>query len=171
MSAEKYILLKSDDIQKRIAELAAEMSDLLQNEKFDILWLAEGAFYFAADLTRLLPFQDIQIHSLKVSSYGAGKKSSENPLIIGDISKFRGRNVLIVDDIFDTGKTLEFVSNELKKIGAKKIMSCFLLNKKVEKLTDAKPDFVGFDIEDRFVFGYGLDSGGVNRNLPDIWAE
>ena len=172
MAEKKSILITSEQIKNRIAELGDEISHMLAEENISdiiVLWLAEGAIFFASDLIRQIKCPNLQIRSLKASSYGKELFSQGDPKITGDESGFEGKNILIVDDIFDTGRTAEAICKRLLAVGAQSIYTCFLLNKKVEKTKVIKPDFVGFEIEDAYVFGYGLDAAEMYRNLPDIW--
>lgn len=164
------VLINHADIQKRVGELAAEISAWLEADADAplVLWLAEGALYFAADLTRNIKCDPLEICSLKVSSYGLANVPSGKPVIIGALPDVRGRKVLLVDDILDTGRTLETVHRELAANGAGEIRTCFLLDKKTGKSKYLKPDYVGFEIENVFVFGYGLDYSERGRNFPDI---
>lgn len=166
------VLINHADIQKRVGELAAEISNWLETDDDAdaplILWLAEGALYFAADLTRKIKCDPLEIRSLKVSSYGLANASSGKPVIAGTLPDVHGRKVLLVDDILDTGHTLETVYGELATGGAKEIRTCFLLDKKTGKTKYLKPDYVGFEVENVFVFGYGLDYSERGRNFPDI---
>lgn len=166
------VLITYADIQKRVGELAPEISAWLETDNDAdaplVLWLAEGAFYFAADLTRNIKCDPLEIRSLKVSSYGLANAPSGKPVIIGALPDVRGRKVLLVDDILDTGRTLETVHRELAADGAGEIRTCFLLDKKTGKSKYLKPDYVGFEIENVFVFGYGLDYSERGRNFPDI---
>ena len=172
MTQKKSILITSEQIKKRVKELGEEISNTLRQENISdviVLWLAEGALFFAADLIRHIECENLQIRSLKASSYGKELFSQGEPKITGDESGFEGKHVLLIDDIFDTGRTAEAICQRLLRIGAQSILTCFLLNKKVEKTTSIVPDFIGFDIEDAYVFGYGLDASEAMRNLPDIW--
>lgn len=164
------VLINHADIQKRVGELAAEISAWLEADADAplVLWLAEGALYFAADLTRNIKCDPLEICSLKVSSYGLANVPSGKPVIIGALPDVRGRKVLLVDDILDTGRTLKTVHRELAANGAGEIRTCFLLDKKTGKSKYLKPDYVGFEIENVFVFGYGLDYSERGRNFPDI---
>lgn len=172
MTRKKSILITSAQIKNRVEELGKEISDMLRDEKISdivVLWLAEGALFFASDLIRKIDCPNIQIRSLKASSYGKELFSQGDPKITGDESGFEGKHILLVDDIFDTGRTAEVISHRLLSTGAQSIFTCFLLDKKVEKTCSIKPDFVGFEIDNAYVFGYGLDVAEAYRNLPDIW--
>ena len=136
MTEKKSILITSEQIKNRIAELGDEISHMLAEENISdiiVLWLAEGAIFFASDLIRQIKCPNLQIRSLKASSYGKELFSQGDPKITGDESGFEGKNILIVDDIFDTGRTAEAICKRLSAIGAQSIYTCFLLNKKVEK--------------------------------------
>lgn len=165
------VLLTAAAIRGRVAELGAEISRWAKPLPAapTVLWLADGALVFAADLIREIG-AGIFVESVRASSYGAGLSSSGEVSLGGDFSRFAGRDVLLVDDIFDTGLTLETVRRKLEAAGAKSVLTCVLLRKiGRETARGARPpDFVGFEIPDKFVFGYGLDMSGKCRNLKQI---
>ena len=163
------VLINGESIAKRVGELAAEIENDFRAggaESFDMLWLAEGAFMFAADLAKNFEMR-MRVFSLKVSSYGSGHRPAGVPEYCGDFSPFCGREVLLVDDVLDTGATARHIVRELQKNGAAKVKTCFLLEKQ-NSAGNFNADFVGFKIPDKYVFGYGLDDGFYLRNLPDI---
>lgn len=162
------ILLGAAEIKARVGEMGAEISrwaKSLENPPC-MLWLAEGAIVFAADLMRGIDAQ-MEVKSLRVSSYGNDTKSSSAPKYDCDFSEFSNRDILLVDDIFDTGKTIKTVACELEHAGAKSVRTCVLLRRSGSG-TACAPDYAGFEIPEGFVFGYGLDIRGQKRNLPDI---
>ncbi len=172
MFDKKSIFIKNSEIKNRVNELGVEICERLNRDetsKVVALWLADGAIFFASDLIRKINYPDIEIRSLRVSSYGESLESNGAPEIIGDNLSFDGETILLIDDIFDTGKTADTVVSYLKKVGAGNILTCFLFDKKVPKKTSIVPDFIGFEIEDAYIFGYGLDAAGKFRNLSDVW--
>ena len=163
------VLFSDKEISARIKELAKEISlwtKSLSNPIY-LLWLAEGSFIFVADLVREIN-ADIRIVSLRTSSYGNELSSSGKVSVWGDFSQFSEKSVLLIDDIFDTGLTLKTIIDQLKHSGAKDVKTCVLLNKVSTPKKTSKPDFVGFDIPDKYVYGYGLDCAGKYRHLKDI---
>ena len=166
-------LLTEAQIQARVEEMAQEISrDVPQTnagEKPPVaLILANGAIFFAADLLRKLRFET-EIQVVRVASY-AGTQSNGAPEIVGGISpeKFRGRRVLVIDDVLDTGHTLAKVREHLCTAGAEDVRICVLLDKPSRRVVDFKADVSLFTIPDHFVIGYGLDCGEHYRNLPYI---
>lgn len=171
MDLNSSIIIRSEEISLRIAQLGRDISDWAAKDPkrpISILWIAEGAIFFAADLIREIRGAEIEINSVKISSYSDSLKPEHEPKITGDLKRLYGARVIIVDDIFDTGATLEALTKQLRDAGASEIKSCFLLDKITSKSTNIRPDFIGFEIEDAFVFGYGMDIAGKHRNLPDI---
>ncbi len=163
------VLIDKDQISKRVEELGSAVSDWVaqSSEPLEVLWLAEGAVVFIADLIRAINV-DMKITSLKASSYGDAFKSSGNVDFKGDFEKFSGKNVLIVDDIFDTGLTLSTISAMVREAGANDVKACVLLRKEGVNSNFDTPEFVGFSVPNKYVFGYGLDAAGMFRNLPEI---
>ena len=163
-------LLGAGALRARVAELGAEISRWVKSlpEPPVALWLAEGALVFAADLIREID-ADIEVESLRASSYGAGLRSSGEVKFQADFSRFGGRAVLLIDDIFDTGLTLASARAKLAEAGAAPVRACVLLRKKCAGASAfPPPDYVGFEIPDKFVFGYGLDFAGKFRNKKQI---
>lgn len=152
-----------DQLAERIAQ--AVPADVV------IVALLKGACMFAADLTRALDGKGMTpyLEFIQVSSYGLNTKSSGNVQVLGGMPKtVAGRNVLLVDDIQDTGRTLQFTKKLLIENGAKRIWTCALLDKPDRRLVDFEADFVGFTIPDVFVIGYGIDYAESFRHLPYI---
>lgn len=171
---ESRVLFTEDEIRARVKTLGREVVKWARSgaESAEgnvcMLWLAEGAFVFAADLARAIDC-DIRVRSVRASSYGNAFKSSGTVSVNADFSEYKNMRVLIVDDIFDTGRTLAEISRRLLKEGATEIKTCVMLKKNTrEKRNFPPPDFFGFEIPDEYVFGYGLDAAEKFRNLPDI---
>ncbi len=170
------VFYNSDEISRRVVSLAQEIGEALRAEniasdKLIIISLLKGGFVFTADLIRALYAEGIhpQVDFMALSSYGMGKKSSGKVEIIGDTREnFKGRHALIVDDILESGHTLAFVKNLLKKRGAKSAKTVVFLEKPGKRETEIEADFVGFMVPDKFVVGYGLDSAHNFRELPFI---
>lgn len=164
------ILLDSGEIRKRVAELAAEIDVWGGESQRSVcaVWLAEGALFFAADLLRLVRLPELEIHSLKVSSYGNEMTAQSAPKLMSSLPEVEGKRVLLIDDVLDTGKTLEEVAKILKTNGAAEVKICVLLKKTFKTKNCLSPDFVGFDVGNEFAFGYGMDIYGKKRELTDI---
>lgn len=164
------ILYSSADIARRNMELAEEISADMGS---DILVIAvlKGSFVFAADLIRALHHAGVrpQIDFMALSSYGDKTVSSGNVVITRDIvDTVKGRKVLLIDDILESGRTMKFAINELRERGAAEVRSCLMLDKKGKRTVDLVADYVGFDCPDLFVIGYGLDYAHYYRELPYI---
>ncbi len=164
------ILFSSGDIAQRNTELAEQISKDLGP---DILVIAvlKGSFVFAADLIRALHHAGVrpQIDFMALSSYGDKSISSGTVVITRDImDTVKGRKVLLIDDILESGRTMEFATRELLDRGAETVKTCLMLDKKGKRVMDFEADFVGFDCPDLFVIGYGLDYAHYYRELPYI---
>ncbi|AER66674.1 hypoxanthine phosphoribosyltransferase [Thermovirga lienii DSM 17291] len=164
------ILLGRDVIRNKVKELAQELSLYYKDKPVHVIGVLKGSVIFLSDLIREM---DAKVHMkldfLSVSSYGASTKSSGVVKINKDLDEsVVNKNLLIVEDIVDTGLTLQYLVNILKERSPKEIKICSLLDKPERRVVDLKADFCGFTIPDEFVVGYGLDYGGYWRNLPDI---
>ena len=163
-------LISEKEIHTRVAALAEEIAPLL-NPGTVVVPLLKGAFVFSADLLRELARLgvELQLDFMELSSYGSNTRSSGRVLINLDCQTFeKNREVLLLDDILDSGNTLTFAVNHLRYKGAGRILTCVLLDKPSRRRTDFKADFVGFTIPDRFVVGYGIDYAERFRELPFI---
>ncbi|NIA23444.1 MAG: hypoxanthine phosphoribosyltransferase [Proteobacteria bacterium] len=165
MKIRKYIDEKT--IEERVVRLAEEISVDYGDSEPIILSVLKGAFVFTADLIRKLKFMP-KIDFIRVESYGSstvssGKVERKTNLTI-DV---KGKDVLIIEDIADTGLTIRYLTDYLKSLGARSIKVCVLLNKKIEN-KNIQIDYYGFEIENQFVVGYGLDFDQKYRNLPYI---
>lgn len=163
------ILISEEDLQKRVAELAAEISDAYSADDRPLLVsVLKGAFVFLADLTRQIDIPH-EVDFMVTSSYGAGMESSGVVRILLDLEcNIEGRHVLIVEDIVDTGYTLEYITRNMRTRGPASVKVCALLSKPSRREVDVLLDFVGFEVPDEFVVGYGLDYAEVYRNLPFV---
>lgn len=164
------VLYTAQEIKERIESLSSEIAKVMPQE-FVIVSLLRGSFMFTADLVRELYHIGVHpmIDFMTLSSYGAATESSGSVVINRDIAEdVKGKDVLIVDDILETGRTLSFAIEELKRRGAENIKVVMLLEKPGKLAVDVKSDFVGFTIPDKFVVGYGLDYANHYRELPFI---
>ena len=164
------VLFSEARIASRIVELADEIAAALPRELV-VISVLKGGFIFTADLIRALHRVALapEIDFLKLSSYGEGTESSGDMQILFDLSaNVAGREVLLVDDILDTGRTLSFARNLLQERKASRVRSCCLLDKAERRLVDIQAEFVGFPCPNRFVVGYGLDYAHRYRELPYI---
>lgn len=162
------VMISEEEIDKRVEQMAKEISLEFKNEELILIGLLRGSIVFLADISRKIN-SDCKIDFMCVSSYGNEMNSSGNVVIKKDIDEnIEGKNVLIVEDIVDTGLTLSKISDILLKRKPKKLKICTLLNKKERRIVDVKVDYVGFEIPDEFVVGYGIDYAQQYRTLPYI---
>lgn len=166
-SVEQMISAKS--IAARIEELCREIeADFAGTQKLVVVGLLRGSFVFIADLVRELDLP-VEVDFLEASSYGNEMESSREVRILKDIrGEIQGRDVLVVEDIVDTGHTLTHVVALLRQRGPNRLKTIALLNKKIRREVEIQADWVGFEIPDEFVVGYGIDYAQRNRNLPFI---
>ena len=168
-------VLSSDAIQKMVAKLAAEISShyekiLSAEEELLVVITLKGAFLFAADLVRRIT-PPCKVDFVRVSSYGSQTISSGSVRIVKDIEmSVQGRHVLVLDEIIDTGRTLKFLLERLKASGPKSLKTCTLLNKPSRREVPLTPDFVGTEVADQFLVGYGLDFNEKYRHLGEIYV-
>ncbi len=162
------ILLDSGTIQKRVHELGAQITRDYLGTTVHLIAILKGASVFHADLVRAIHL-GVSFDFIAVGSYGASTKSSGEVRILKDLDEsLEGRDVLLVEDILDTGLTLHYLLQNLASRGPKSLKVVALLNKPSRRKIQVKADYVGFEIPDRFVIGYGLDFDQRYRNLPDI---
>jgi hypoxanthine phosphoribosyltransferase len=160
-------LISSEDIQRRIRELA---HDIRADHAGDLhlICVLKGAFMFMADLIRALPGKTT-IDFMALSSYGKSTRSSGEVRVLKDLDTgIEGRNVVIVEDIVDTGLTLTYLQDILRARGPGTLKTACLLSKPSRRKVEVAVEYIGFTIEDRFVVGYGLDYAEEHRNLPYI---
>jgi len=163
------VVVPRDRIAERVRELAAEIASCLQGEELTILAVMTGSLIFLADLVRELPGR-MRIDLVSISSYPGRTTDSKGPEFISPVRvELKGKHVLVLDDILDTGRTLEVLLSRVEKMEPASLRSCVLLVKRRPDLTGrVRPDFVGFEVEPEFLVGYGLDFDNLYRNLPDV---
>lgn len=162
------VLYTEEEISKRIKEIAEELYKTYKDEEVVFVCTLKGAVFFACDLLKNYP-GDARLEFLRVSSYegesSTGKISLKMPL---DAEKVNGKHVVIIEDIVDTGYTLEYIRKYVSDMHPASLIECTLLDKKARRVVDIDPTYSGFVIEDLFVIGYGLDYDQKYRNLPYI---
>jgi len=162
------VLLTGDEVQARVVELGAQLAADYEGRDPVLVSVLKGSIIFLADLVRAMPIP-LAIDLMEVSSYGASTESSGQVRILKDLSSsIAGREVIVVEDIIDTGLTLNYLLRYLHDKGPASIRICCLLDKPARRLAPIEIDYRGFTIPDRFVIGYGLDYGEHYRNLPYI---
>jgi len=164
-------LISAKSIAARVEGLAREISDHFRDtEKLVVVGLLRGSFIFIADLVRELDLP-VEVDFLEVSSYGNATESSREVRILKDLrGEIEGRDILVVEDIVDTGRTLRHVLDIRATRHPRRVEVCALLDKPSRREVDVKAKWIGFEIPDKFVVGYGIDYAQRNRNLPHIGA-
>jgi hypoxanthine phosphoribosyltransferase len=161
-------LISAEQIQARIGVLGAEIARDYAGRDPLLIGVLKGAFVFMSDLVRAIDAR-VSVEFMAISSYGAGTRSSGEVKIVKDLDvPIEGRDIIVVEDIIDTGLTLSYLLSNLESRGARTVRLAALLNKQDRRLREVKIDYVGFDIPDAFVVGYGLDFAERYRNLPFI---
>ena len=167
--AEKItVLITEEEINRRVRELAAQISKDYEGRKIRMVGILKGASFFMCELAKRITVP-VSIDFMQVSSYGGATESTGTVRIRKDLDEsIEGLDVIIVEDIVDSGRTLAFLGDFLKSKGAKSIRYCTLLDKPERRVVDLKADYAGFEIPDQFVVGYGMDYDQEYRNLPYI---
>ncbi len=164
----KRVLIGEADLKRRVKELASAIEKDYKGESITMICILSGASIFFADLVRELDLS-VQFEFMSVSSYGSGTVSSGEVKILKDVNHpVAGKNIIIVEDIIDSGCTLSYLKRILLQREPKSIRVCTILDKPSRRKVDFKGDYVGFEIPDEFVIGYGLDYDGKYRNLKDV---
>lgn len=164
----KKILVSKEEIAKRVAELGEEISRDFTGEKITLVCTLRGACVFFADLMRAID-GDVEIDFISVSSYGAGTSTSGEVRMVKDLSSpIKDKNVIVVEDIIDTGVTLSYLKRLLLARNPKSLKICSLLDKPSRRKVEFKGDYIGFEIENEYVVGYGLDFNQKMRHYPDV---
>ena len=163
------VLISEEDINARVLELAQQISEDYEDcGEIVLIGVLKGSFIFLADLSRRLTIPRV-IEFIAVSSYGSGSRSSGAVRLVMDVrGSIEGRHVLIVEDIVDTGHTLKYLIGMLDSHGPASVKTCALVRKADRAEVDVDVDYLGFDIPDKWVVGYGLDYAEHNRTLPYI---
>lgn len=160
--------LSKIEIEQKCFEMAAQISNDYKEEKPLFLAILNGSFVFAADLFRHLSIE-AEISFIKLASYKGTTSTGNVVTAIGLDERIKDRHVIIVEDILDTGRTLFQFLPELYNQNPSSLKIATLLTKPSARLFDIQPDYVGFEIPDKFVLGYGLDFDGLGRNIPSIY--
>ena len=168
MSETVRVLLSEEEVDKRIAEIAAKISEDCHGEDVHLICVLKGGVFFTCELAKRLTVP-VSMDFMSVSSYGADTKSSGTVKIIKDLDEgIEGTNVLVVEDIIDSGRTLSYLLENLKNRRPKSLRLCTLLDKPERRVVKVDVDYTCFNIPDEFVVGYGLDYAQKYRNLPYI---
>jgi hypoxanthine phosphoribosyltransferase len=166
----REILFSRDDIQKRVKEIASQISKDYAGRELVVIGILKGAFIFMSDLVREISIP-CKIDFARLASYGTGSESSGKVVMTKDIeTSIKGRDILIVEDIVDTGLTLQYLVDWLKERNPHSLKICVFLNKRKRRKVSLEADYVGFTIDDGFVVGYGLDFDEQFRFFPDVYV-
>jgi len=162
------VLLSHDAIQARVAEMGGEITQAYAGKEPHLICVLKGACAFLTDLSRRIELP-LTLDYMAVSSYGSSSRSSGEVRLVKDLDQgLDGRDVLVVEDIVDTGLTLNYLLNMLRQRGPRSLKVATLLSKPSRRLIQTPVDYMGFEIDDHFVVGYGLDYNEKYRNLRDI---
>ncbi len=165
----KKLILSQQEIARRVVELGHEISALYQDRPLVLVGVLNGAFIFMADLARSLTI-NVEIDFVRVASYGMSSTSSGSISLSKDVGlDLTDKDVLLVEDIVDTGRTLAWLKEFFHDKGATSVRLCTLINKKERRQAAVEPDFSGFDVDEGFLVGYGLDCAEQYRNLAAIY--
>ncbi len=162
------VYLTEEQVEKRIRELGAEISAVYGEEPVCLICILKGSAFFTCELAKRIT-SPVELEFMSVSSYGAGTSSSGVVRIVNDLgTSIEGKNVIVIEDIIDSGRTLNYLLENLKTRNPKSLRLCTLLDKPDRRVVRVDVDYVGFEIPDKFVVGYGLDYDQRYRNLPYI---
>lgn len=168
MSDKIRVLVSEKEVDKRIKEIGEQISKDYEGQEVHVICVLKGGVFFMCELAKRISLP-LSMDFMSVSSYGSEKQSSGVVKIVKDLDEaLENKNVIIVEDIIDSGRTLSYLVEILKKRNPKSLKICTLLDKPERRVTDVKVDYVGFNIPDEFVVGYGLDYAQKYRNLPFI---
>ncbi len=166
----KEVLVSEEDIEKRVKELGDIITKDYMDKDLVVIGILKGAVIFMSELVKNIKLP-VTLDFMAVSSYGKSTISTGEVRIIKDLDfSVEGKELLIVEDIIDTGLTLNYLTDILKKRGANSVRICTLLDKPERRSIEVKVDYLGFEIPDEFVVGYGLDYSEMYRNLPYVGA-
>lgn len=162
------VLLSEEEVDKKIEEIGQQISKDYEGKEVHLICVLKGGIFFTCELAKRITVP-VSLDFMSISSYGNEKQSSGEVRIIKDLDEpLDGKEVLIVEDIIDSGRTLSYLIEILKKRNPSSLRLCTLLDKPDRRVKEVKVDYVGFNIPDEFVVGYGLDYSQKYRNLPYI---
>lgn len=168
MSQQPKVLITQDQIRQEVARLAAEISRDYQGKQPLLIGILKGSFVFMADLIRQLQLP-VEVDFIKLSSYGSGMETSGKVRVVQGLkAPIKGRDVLVVEDIIDTGLTISFLMDYLRRKKPASLKLCALTDKPSRHRTAVNIDYLGFTVPDKFIVGYGIDWNEKFRHLPDI---
>jgi hypoxanthine phosphoribosyltransferase len=161
------VLISSSKIKNKVNKIAQQINKDFKNKQLVVVAVLSGSVVFCSDIIRKLNV-DFEIDFIRVSSYKGKKSSGKIKFLCDTVIDIKGKDILLVEDICDSGRTLSYVKDLFIERKAKSVKICTLINKKVEKFKNIKIDYFGFEINNEFIVGYGLDYDGKYRGLPYI---
>lgn len=168
MSEHIEVLVTKEDVEERISEMADEINRAYAGKSLHLVCILKGGAFFMCELAKHLNMP-VSLDFMSVSSYGSATKSSGVVKIVKDLDEpIKDKDVLVVEDIVDSGRTLSYLMEMLRDRGPKSLHLCTLLDKPERRVVEVNVDYTGFQIPDKFVVGYGLDYDQHYRNLPYI---
>ncbi len=168
--SEWVTVLTEEQIAAKTAQVAKRISEDYRDEELIVIAILKGAFIFCADLVRQLTLEKVKVDFLRAASYGSGTTSSEEVKLIKDIDiDIKGKHVLIVEDIVDTGLTLSFLVEHMRLRKPRSVRICTMIDKKERRQTDVTVDYACHTVSEGFLIGYGLDYAEDYRNLPSLY--
>ena len=160
-------LISKEELQKRVEEMAKQISKDYEGKDITFICILKGSVFFTVDLAKNIP-SNVKLEFIRVSSYHGTESTGKIELKLDLKEDIEGKDIIIIEDIVDTGRTLSYLKEHLKTKKPKSLKICTLLDKKERRVCEMKPEYVGFNIPDKFVLGYGLDVDELYRNLPYI---
>ena len=162
------VYLTEEQLNKRIAEIGAQITEKYRGQSVYLICILKGSIFFTTELAKRIDLP-MTMDFMSVSSYGSGTESSGDVKIKKDLEhSIEGENVIIIEDIVDTGNTLSYIVKKLEERNPKSVKICTMLDKPSRRVSDIKADYIGFEVENLFMVGYGLDYDQRFRNLPYV---
>lgn len=162
------IVITEDAIRQKVQEISRKLAKDYKGKELTLVGILNGSLVFLSDLIRLLPFS-LRLDTIGASTYGSSTSPKAETILLSKLRMdVEGRDVVLVDDIIDSGQTLHRVVEDIRKCNPRSLKTCVLLSRPSRRSVDIKPDYCGFEIGDEFVVGYGLDYNNCYRNLPYI---
>lgn len=160
-------LIDEEKLHKRVEEIAKQIEEEYRGKEIILICILKGSVFFTVDLAKNIP-SNVKLEFIRVSSYHGTESTGKIELKLDLKEDVEGKDVIIIEDIVDTGRTLSYLKEHLKTKKTKSLKICTLLDKKERRVCEIEPEYVGFNIPDKFVLGYGLDVDELYRNLPYI---
>lgn len=168
MSEKIEVMISEEEVNKKIVEIAEKINEEFKGQEVHLICILKGSVFFTCELAKRITLP-VTVDFMQVSSYGDGTESSGRVRIAKDLDEsVEDKNIIVIEDIIDSGRTLSYLMNLLKARNPKSIKLCTLLDKPDRRVVDINVDYTGFVIPDEFVVGYGLDYAQKYRNLPYI---